>query len=198
MAKEQVLIFDLENILFSYDSELQAENELIYCFLRDRNYLFDPLDLEGKTPYEFMLSIEDWQKNDAEVLATEIRKIRREALLCGKGAPSVSGVLQALSVKYHIIVLSRSQGDGLVRALAKIGIRNYVDYIIPGEDWVNESSETLGLELSMAKYPKIPLENWSYICLPDAAVRGKSLGMKCYPYGKPPFIDLEDIMEEFV
>ena len=141
--RDKGLIFDLEDILISYNLDTKAEADLILDFLLQRKYIFQSDDLEGLTPSEFIAEFSGWRGKDREILDNEIGKFQRQALFSAQGAPGVSGVLQALSAKYLIAVISRSRGDGIIKALSNVGIRGYISYIVPGKAGLISGSRVL-------------------------------------------------------
>ncbi|MEE0776485.1 MAG: hypothetical protein U0M15_05455 [Bacillota bacterium] len=195
---EQGVIFDLEGILLTIDMDENAKNQMVFEFLRERKYVFHPDDLEGKSPLDFAASFARWRDHDREILEQEIGKFERRAMMNAKGDPSASGVLEMISRRYRVVVLSRSRGDGLVKTLGKLGIRQFIHSIVPAEDWVNHPSPVIGLELAMAKYPEIPKGKWRYVGLPDSRARAHQCDLAFYPFGIPPLKELEDVMDELL
>lgn len=196
--RDKGLIFDLEDILISYNLDTKAEADLILDFLLQRKYIFQSDDLEGITPSEFIAEFSGWRGKDREILDNEIGKFQRQALFAAQGAPGVSGVLQALSAKYLIAVISRSRGDGIIKALSNVGIRGYISYIVPGESWLNQRKPGIALDLVMAKFPDISGENWSYVGLQSHKFWAVDRNVRFLPYGLEAYEDLEDIMEELL
>ncbi|MEG1336770.1 MAG: HAD hydrolase-like protein [Clostridiales bacterium] len=196
--KEKGLIFDLENILIFYEVPCHAEEKLIWDFLISKKYIFHSDDLQGKNPCKFADEFKEYRGNDDAFLQAERAKLHRKYLMDAVGTPSVSGVLQTLAQKYQIVILAQSQGDGIIKALAKAGIRNYVNFIVPGEKWVGKSPITLGLDIAMEKYPKIPKSNWLYVGNPSSHHMAKAANIRFFPYGIAPYENLEDIMEELI
>ncbi|MDO4542291.1 MAG: hypothetical protein Q4C00_05630, partial [Bacillota bacterium] len=145
--REKGLIFDLEDILIFYQRDFEAEEKLIYDFLLSRKYIFLPEDLKGKKPTEFAKNLVNWRNKDDEILENEIAKFQRQALLKATGNPEASGILQVLAGKYTIGVISRSRGDGIVKTLAKVGIRGYINYIVPAENWTEDGNIAVALDL---------------------------------------------------
>lgn len=195
MRMEQGIIFDLENVLLTIDIDENAKNRLVYDFLRERKYLFHPDDLKGKTPLEFAASLSCWHEHDGEILEQEIGKFERKVMLEAKCDSSAPGVLSMLSLRYRLVVLSRSRGDGIVKALGNAGIRQFFDFIVPGEKWVGHPSRTVGLEFAMEKYPEISKEQWCYVGAPPSREAAVQCGLRFYAFGDPPLEELEDLMD---
>ena len=70
--RDKGLIFDLEDILISYNLDTKAEADLILDFLLQRKYIFQSDDLEGLTPSEFIAEFSGWRGKDREILDNEI------------------------------------------------------------------------------------------------------------------------------
>lgn len=191
------LILDLENIIIFYQADIVGENEVIYSFLHQRKYLFDPEDLEGLSPGEFAQGIKVWRGKDREILANEIGVFQRQKLMDAKVNPEAAGVLQALSRKYAIALICRNRGDGIIKVLAKAGVRNYVNYIVPGESW-NPRNPEVAIDLVLQRFPNIKPGNWCYVGDSGHESAAAARGIEFFPYGVGGFISLEDVMDELM
>lgn len=192
------LIFDLEDILISYTYDKSEESSLIFDFLRERKYIFHEDDLKGVSPQVFAENFTAWRGSDYEILLNEIGKFQRRALLSGKGDLEAPGVLQVLSAKYSIAVIARSRGDGIVKALSNAGIRGFINYIVPGESWLNEPKDGIALDLVMAKFPNIAPDKWYYVGRSEHEKWAKDRNIVFLCYGASNLSTLEDVMEELM
>lgn len=192
----QGIIFDLEDVLLTIIPNEEKINRMIYDFLKDRKYLFHPDDLNGKSPLAFANSLSCWRGHDREILDQELGKLERQSMMEAKSDPSASGVLSVLSRRYRLVILSTSRGDGIVKALGNAGIRQFFDYIVPGERWAADClPRAVGLKLAMAKYPEIPLEKWRYVGALASQASAKESGLPFYAFGTPPVEELEDLLD---
>lgn len=195
--QDRGLIFDLENIIIFYEPDLEKENQVIYSFLCQRKYIFDSQDLQGLSPREFVKGIKSWRGRDKEILDNEIGVFQRQSFMAARVNPEAAGVFQALSGKYAITLISRSWGDGIVKVLAKAGVRSYVNYIVPGESWDREDPGT-AVDLILERFPQIEPENWSYVGESDHKLAAAARGIDFLAYGCAALLSLDDVMDELM
>ncbi|WP_248926714.1 HAD family hydrolase [Paenibacillus hamazuiensis] len=159
----QGLIFDMDNTLLRSRIDFARMKREVYLLLAEHGVLSDDVALERYTTVTLIDSVRHRRSYTAEVenaVWRRIAAIEEEGMIGADLEPGVADLLEALSGKLTLSVLTNNADAAAMRALRETGIARYFATIVGRDGLPALKPAPDGVHRVLRQHKRIPPDRW--------------------------------------